>query len=73
MTELVNEVIKNCEIYTKMAPQSIRAPLHPLVSNSPMEICMLNFFGSVSPDLITGATFYSYYFCICNIFQTDMA
>ena len=55
MTELVNEVIKNCEICTKMAPQSIQAPLHPVVSNSPMEICMLDFFGPVSPDPITDA------------------
>ena len=55
VTELVNEVIKNCEICTKMALQSIRAPLHPLISNSPMEICMLDFFGPVSPDPITGA------------------
>ena len=55
MTELVNEVIKNCEICTKMAPQSIQAPLHPVVSNSPMEICMLDFFGPVPPDPITGA------------------
>ena len=43
-------------------PSAIHPPLTPLVSNNPMEILEVDFFGPMDPDPITGHRLVLFFF-----------
>ena len=48
------EKIKGCKPCSQSAPITAHAPLKPLISNHPMEIVEVDFFGPLDPDPETG-------------------
>jgi hypothetical protein len=61
---MVIELLKDCETCTQNTPQVNHPPLKPLVSTEPMEILMIDFFGPITPDPITGDRYKIYLRCL---------
>lgn len=46
--------IKQCEACSQSAPRTKPAPLKPLISNNPLQIIEVDFFGPLPPNPETG-------------------